>query len=222
MPQIEYQQGLIIQRDIARLRSRPFAAARGAAVPVPEHHDRRPEMLPASDQGQTPKCAAYAMAGCIEWYNWKFRDSKAQVDPDPIYARAKLIDGIPDASGTTLDAVIHAAVDLGLAPIDLSSLTVVSIQDVKRALHRHDIMLSAFQITQGWVNASPGGWIGGDNTLLGGHAVDLIGYSDVEQPQWVGVENSWGDELYGWRGFVRMTPQQFADQFQYGIVWDYK
>lgn len=162
------------------------------------------------------------MAGCIEWYNWKYLGIKEQVDPNPIYERAKQIDGIPDEQGTTLDAVIHAAVDLNLIPIDLSTLAVVNQFDVKHALHKHDVMLSAFQITQGWVTATSGGWIGNENDLLGGHCVVTVAYSEVDTPQWYGVQNSWGDEMYGWRGFVRLTTQQFSEQFQYGIVWDYK
>lgn len=222
-----FKPGLIVKRDIARLRSPAFRV--GAPVAVPEHHDMRPQMLPSMNQGVTSECAAYAMAGWIEWWNWRQTGTKAPVAPDPIYAKAKTIDGIPDEQGTTLDAVVNAAVSLGLANIDLPSMKVVSLPDVKDALHRHSVMLSGFNVTEGWRWAKDDGWVKGGTEAganydapLGEHAVVLVGYSEVDPTPWFGVQNSWGENGYGWRGFVRMTPQQFNDQFLYGLVWDAK
>lgn len=229
-----FKPGLIIKRDIARLRSPAFSVSgrdstMGVGVRFPEHHDMRPQMLNSPDQGVTPECAAYAMADWIGWWNWRKTGLKLVTQPDPIYAQAKKTDGIPDDEGTTLEAVVNAAVSLGLAKIDLSSLKVVSLPDVKNALHRHSVMLSGFTVTEGWRWARGDGWIksgtvAGANydEVLGGHAVVLIGYSDVDTPPWFAVQNSWGEDGYGWRGDVRMTPQQFNDQFTYGLVWEMK
>lgn len=178
-------------------------------------------MLAASNQGVTHQCAAYAMAGCIEYWQWKKKHIKEQVDPGLIYTRAKAIDTL-DEPGTTLDAVVNAAVQLNLIPIDLSTVKVVNLNGVKQALHEYGVMLSAFDISQGWEVARADGWIQPSPQNLGGHAVVLIGYSEVEDPPWFAVQNSWGEAGYGWRGFVRMSPQQFADEFQYGLVWDLK
>lgn len=188
---------------------------------MPPHIDRRGEMLESSDQGNTPQCVAFAVAGCIEWWRWKALGIREQVDPVPIYKRAKEIDGAPQEDGTTLEAGIQAAVELGLIPIDMTSLKRVYQTDVQRAIHQHGVALGAFNITEGWGKAKADGWIldlGG--TALGGHAVVLSGYSNAEQPNWIGLQNSWGDKDYGWRGFCRMKPDQFRNEFMYGLVWE--
>lgn len=188
---------------------------------VPALVDLRPQLLPASNQGETPKCAAYSMAGWLEFYNWKYKGIAAQIDPDPIYARAKVIDGEPTVRGTTLEAVLQAAQDLQLiSPIDTSSIRQVSASGVQQALHRYGVVLAAFNITEGWTSATPNGWVAEGGVDLGGHAVLLCGYSIVDNPPWYGIQNSWGEQ-HGWRGFNRMTFPMFKRQFDYGLIWDF-
>lgn len=211
--------GLLIKHDLTQYRYPLLGAAPdGNLLDVPEHIDRRAEMLPSSYQGMTSKCAAYAMAGCIEHLNWK-RGIKRQVDPDPIYALAKTMDGFPDDEGTTLEAAARAAAMLKLIPIDLSSLKMVRREGVRYAVFRYGVLLSAFMITAGWLDAKPNGWIVDGKDDLGAHAVVIVGYSNVEKPNWVAVQNSWG-ELSGWRGFARMTSDQFSREFAYGLTWE--
>src|SRR5579885_3174995 len=141
------------------------AFTKAATVTVPPYIDHRWDMLPASDQGFTPKCAAYAMAGIVEYYRWRVTGIAQQVDPNPIYAEAKTLDGVPDEEGTTLEAVAQAAINLGLIPIDPKSIRVVqSPLDVKRAIHRYGPILSAYKITRGWLQVPLNGWIA-DNTV---------------------------------------------------------
>lgn len=186
----------------------------------PPHIDLRFEMLPASDQGNTSQCAAYSMAGWIEHYRWKRHGICEQIDPEPIYARAKKIDG-DNQAGTSLYSVLQAAQDLGhLSAIAQESIReVTSADEAREALHRHGVLLAGFHITEGWSKAGKDGWIEQGGAALGGHAVVLVGYSLVEEPNYFSLQNSWGDLRHGWRGFCRLHAGQFEQEFMYGLVW---
>lgn len=197
------------------------AALSTATYVVPAQIDLRSQLLPSSNQGQTPKCAAYSMAGWLEFYNWKYKGIAEQIDPDPIYARAKQVDGEPNVEGTTLEAVLQAAQDLNLiSNVDTGSIREIKASGVQQALHRYGAVLGAFDIDEGWLTAMPNGWIAEAGSPLGGHAVLLCGYSAVDNPPWYALQNSWGDQQ-GWRGFNRVTDQLFRRQFVYGLVWDF-
>ena len=207
-----------------RTSDRQFLAASMAAPTtyvVPALVDLRPQLLPASNQGDSPKCAAYAMAGWLEFYNWKYKGVTAQIDPDPIYERAKQLDGVPSVEGTTLECVLQAAQDLGLfSAVDTASIRTVTVDGVQQALHRYGVILSAYSVTDKWWRATADGWLSPGGLAVGGHAVLTIGYSAVDTPQWFAVQNSWG-EKQGWRGFNRLSPELFQQQFDYGLVWDF-
>jgi len=189
---------------------------------VPSVVDLRLQLLSASNQGDTPKCAAYAMAGWLEFYNWKYKGIAEQIDPDPIYARAKQLDGEPTAEGTTLECVLQAAQDLNLiSTVDTASIRHVKTSGVQQALHRYGVILSAFDITEQWGSATANGWIPEGGLSLGGHAVVLCGYSVIDTPPWYAIQNSWGEQQ-GWRGFNRVSPELFNQQFNYGLVWDFQ
>lgn len=187
----------------------------------PLHIDRRSELLTASNQGESSQCVAYSLAGWIEFYRWKYHGVMEQIDPAPIYARAKEIDSFPNEEGTSLEAGLQAAQDLGImSAVAQESIREVKTEfDVKQALHRFGVVFSAFQATDEWSNPDTGGWMKPGGQKRGGHAVLLCGYSDVETPNYFALQNSWGD--IGWRGFVRMTPEQFTSEFEYGLVFDF-
>lgn len=194
---------------------------KASAVTVPPYIDHRWDMLPSSDQGSSPKCAAYAMAGIVEYYRWRVTGIAEQVDPNPIYSAAKTLDGVPDQEGTTLEAVAQAAINLGLIPIDPKSIRVVkSPLDVKRAIHRYGPILSAYEINRGWLQVPLNGWIADSAVDVGPHAVVTCGYADDETPQYTEIQNSWGEDGVGWRGFMRMRQDQFIATFNYGLAWD--
>lgn len=213
--------GLILSPHTVK-RGRPLEAAPEQYV-TPAHLDRRPELLPCSNQGSTPRCAAFAMAGWLEYYRWKVYGLADQVDPDPIYKKAKEIDGLDHMEGTTLEAVLNASMLLGLIPhSDVENVRDVSAPgEVQQAIHRYGVVLAAFDVTDQWSYAATGGWIRPGGKRVGGHAVVLCGYSTLESPPWYAIQNSWG-ENQGWRGFNRLSFDLFAEQFQYGLVWDAK
>lgn len=188
----------------------------------PAHIDRRPELLSSSNQGETSECVAYAVAGWLEYFNWRYYGIARQIDPHPIYVRAKELDGLA-GEGTTLEAGLQAARDLKLlSNVDDASIrNVENIFEAKQALHRYGVVLSAFQVTDNWFKSVEDGWIQPGGNPVGGHAVVVCGYSSVDDPQWFGIQNSWGDHQ-GWRGFNRLSPELFAQQFVYGLVWNFK
>jgi hypothetical protein len=215
---MKFQPGLLPRKATDR---RFLAAPLAAVNVVPALVDLRPQLLSSSNQGNTPKCAAYSMAGWLEYYNWKYKGIAAQIDPDPIYDRAKMLDGVPEAAGTTLEAVLQAAHDLQLiTPVETASIRFVGPDGVQQALHRYGVILAAFNIAEGWRGAAPNGWIAEGGVALGGHAVLLCGYSTVDNPPWYGIQNSWGEQQ-GWRGFNRMTVSLFKQQFDYGLICDF-
>lgn len=186
---------------------------------TPSLIDLRPQLLESSDQGSSSKCAAYGVAGWLEYYNWKYKGVTQQIDPNPIYKRAKQIDGEPNADGTTLDAVVQAIQDLGLiSKLDASRIRYVEAKDAQQCLHRYGPILSAFTITDKWGKATPDGWIPDGGREIGGHAVLLCAYSNIDKIPYYGFQNSWGDQ--GWRGFNRVTFPTFDAQFNYGLVID--
>lgn len=214
--------GLLPPKDTDRRFLSASLAGMGYVPPV--QVDLRPQLLPSSDQGTTPKCAAYAMAGWIEFYNWKYKGIADQIDPDPIYARAKFIDG-NSTPGTTLESVLQAAQDLGLIASSLiGNIRQVTAAGVQQAIHRYGAILAAFEITESWENATPNGWIDMGGLGLGGHAVLLCGYSNIVNPPydepWYGFQNSWGEQQ-GWRGFNRVKHALFQQQFKHGLIWDF-
>jgi len=177
--------------------------------------DYLPQMLPSSNQGSLPKCAAYAMAGWLEWYRWKLGIYE-QVDPNPIYAEAKRIDG-NNEDGTYLESVLQAAQNLGWIPHGAvkNIREVIEPGEVRQALHRYGPILAAYDITTAWGEARPDGTIPDNGLSFGLHAVDLVFYD----AKWFGNQNSWG-ESHGMKGFNRLTQKQFEEQFQYGLIWE--
>ena len=174
--------------------------------------DSRPFCLPASDQGNHPHCAGYAVAGYIEERNWRWTRIAKQVDAVAIYKQAKRLDG-DDHAGTTLTSAVEAAKDLGL--LDYTTIQVIRTrQEYQFAMQAYDVVISAFDITDDWNHVDDEtGRIADTNAIsIGPHAV-LSCWFDDEGP---GCQNSW--DQWGWKGFGRMTWEQFGKQFLYGVV----
>ena len=189
---------------------------------VPEMIDHRAELLPMGNQGSTSKCAAYGTTTIAEWWNWKRKGTTVQLDPNPLYDRAKQLDGEPNEPGTTVSAVLQAAQDLGyISKLSNGSLRYVNADMVKRAMHLYGCLLAAFDITDKWSYAQLDGWIPEGGRTVGGHAVVLCGYNLRDTIPYYTIANSWGQE-HGWRGFNRMSEGMFRDQFRgaYGFETD--
>lgn len=198
-------------------------AAAEQQVVTPVGLDLRTQMLESNTQGYTNYCASYALAGMIEFLRWKLTGFPVQIDPNPIAHRADEIDGIRD-DGTTLEAAVQAAQDLGLIDkVESEKIEIVtSFVEAQRYMHKYNMpILSAFQIDQGWGSPDANAWISPRGGILGGHAVLTVAYSlnSKKEPPWIGIQNSWG-KTYGWNGFARMSPESFEQWFCFGLVWN--
>ncbi|MEM4720696.1 MAG: hypothetical protein QXT73_01365 [Candidatus Methanomethylicaceae archaeon] len=183
---------------------------------APEWIDNRPYCLPANDQGREPRCAAYAMACLIEARNWRLTHIPRQIDPEPIYRKAKELDGMPKQDGTTLEAVVQAAIELGLLPETTVYKEFKTFDEYCFALHAHGLVLLGFNISDRWYNCSAKtGWIASGGTFVGGHAVAGCWYSRIGQVG-VGFQNSWGN--WGCNGFGRLILTDYERQIMGGLA----
>ena len=178
------------------------------------------------DQGSKPWCAAYSCAQWAESILWQRDRVIQQIDPAPIYAGAKKIDGDPNGDGTTLDAVLKVLA--GRMPSKFPSLTCKvklvggsafggpDLNAIMYAVHAYGRILGGFNITSEWydlrngndaVKGKPG------CSTQGGHAVLICGYDS----DGVYIQNSWGED-WGQSGFALVTWFAVKQQFMYGCV----
>lgn len=184
---------------------------------APRKRDNRDLCVQTSDQSDMPKCAAYTMAGFIEVRNWRIKHFPEQVDPFPIYATAKKIDGDFN-DGTSLDSVGQAALELQLITGEMNFIDGHSKADIQYAIHQYDVVVGGFSITDEWnsVNSKTGriATFSEDKAQpIGGHAVLICGYDE----EGVYIQNSWGP-FWGLYGFGLLPWEQFEMQFSYGLV----
>ena len=127
---------------------------------------------------------------------------------------------MPNVEGTTLEAAVQAAMDIGLMSWlgNARIREVTSADQVKQALHRSGVLLAAFHITDAWAFADASGWIPEGGNPVGGHAAVLCGFSQVGDRPYFAFQGSWGNQ--GWRGFNRITPDQFRMQFAYALAFE--
>jgi len=191
----------------------------GANVPdkwtVPAYVDGMPYCLPASDQGDKPRCAAFALAAGCEARVWRLSDSYAQIDPVPLHDKAKEIDGMPDTDGTTLTAVSQAAISLGVLPCGAQIRIVTNENDVRYACHTRSGCLAGFNITRDWMTSTGQTIVDTGAESVGGHAVWICGYD--KDTVW--ICNSWGTD-WMWNGFAKLPWAAFRKQFMSGVIWE--
>jgi hypothetical protein len=180
---------------------------------APRKIDNRDMCLSSSNQGATPHCAGYSMAGYIEFQNWKTLHYPKQVNGDNIYLKAKKTDDYR-GDGTSLISVARTALAMGLIKGKYEYVQ-GDRAHIKFALHEHGVCLIGFKITSEWNNVNKRGEI--TKMLrpksLGGHAVLLCGYDK----RGVYIQNSWSTK-WGNHGFALMTWELFDAQIMSAMV----
>ena len=207
-----FEPGLIPENEEINLASGDMLEG---SLDVPPWIDNMPGLLQSSDQGMSSECAAYAMAGYVEFQRWKDRLSYEQIRPRPIYKMAKQIDEKPDVKGTTLGAVHEAARVMGFISEDAGPTVFRTLHELYAAIQLQGVALVGLKIDDGWNKSTAAGWIKKGKTTLGGHAVLACSYS--KKKNWIGFQNSWGPRR-GYKGFMRMKTDLFKEQFIYGIT----
>ena len=176
---------------------------------------------PVEDQGAKPYCAAYAASNFAESVLWRRDGYPKTIDPDPLYAHAKTIDGDPTGDGTYLECTLDALLekryfDRNVCKVKTFGGSVLGLgnglADVKTAIHRYGCCMAGFNITGEWF-CPRNGVIRGGGESQGGHAVTLVGYDR----DGVLILNSWG-RSYAHDGKVFITNKAFNDQFMYAAV----
>lgn len=176
---------------------------------------------PVEDQGTKPYCAAYAASNFAESVLWRRNGYPQDIDPDPLYAYAKTIDGDPTGDGTFLECTLEALLVKGFFDKDTCRVRTIGgkffglgsgLEGVKLAIHRYGCCIAGFNITGEWFSPE-NAVVKGGGEPQGGHAVTLVGYDR----DGVIVLNSWGSS-YAHDGKVYLTNKAFGEQFIYGAV----
>lgn len=203
-------------KDIEQIPTFGFTNGRFVA---PDTVDLRDYCTKTEDQGSLPYCAAYTAAGFAENILWRKNDVPRDIDPKPIYAAAKRIDGMPNEDGTTLTAVCDVLRSQYFDGAKCKTQVIGknnAAANIRYAVHKFGCCLSGFLITEEWYGLRKSNpVITGEklNNPLGGHAVLICGYTK----NYVIIQNSWG-ESWGSHGFAFISWEAFAKQFQYGAV----
>ena len=187
---------------------------------VPLKIDNRQTFSVIDDQGQTPHCGAFSIAGIIEALIWKRTGKLINLDANQIYAKAKTIDGNINKDGTSLEAAIKAALQLGGLGEYSKNIKLGFVYNdgtdnmqfiIKRLLHKYEFLHAGFAITDGWYRCNNYNYkISHGRINYGGHAVVIVG-ADTEG---VYIANSWGKN-WGAKGFAIMPWNVFKQEFMY-------
>lgn len=181
--------------------------------------DNRQLMAPTDNQHDVPACAGYSACTLIESLYWKQSGKLVQLDAQQVYAKAKTIDGNPDADGTYLEYSLKAALslcDFGFlknASIELfyNDKTNETIELTKFLIHKYDFLQAGFIIDQAWYACTNKNYVlKSYGASLGGHAVNICGYDQ----QGVYIMNQWG--MWGAKGFAIMPWDIFLKELMYG------
>ena len=198
--------------------SYPLLAPRGLFI-APTTVDLRDYCTRTQDQGPLPWCAAFAAAGFAANINWRKNDSPMMYAPGPIYEYAKSHDGMPNADGTSLIAVLEALAENGIFDKNKVGVKVLrTVEQVRYAVHKFGCCLVGLNITKEWYCCNKNKSTISrkrDNMQIGGHAVLVCGYNK----DGVIIQNSW-DVDWGAYGFALITWEEFEREFMYGAVLD--
>lgn len=173
------------------------------------------------DQGQKPYCAAYSATSWLEGVLWRLTGIKEEIDPSPLYAEAKKLDGDTLGDGTTLEAVMQAILNRGYFEGGKVKTFGSSwfgldpdraIEDVKMSVFRYGGCIIGCNIDESWYSPKDGVIKGGGRSL-GGHAIVCAGMDDGG----VVIVNSWG-EKWGRGGKAYVPNKVLRDQLIYGAV----
>jgi C1A family cysteine protease len=187
-------------------------------ISLPKKHRCKITPLPPRDQGSKGTCVGQAGANTNEILQYTERGTAERLSSLYIYSMCKQVDGYPEIEGTFLRALMQVLTKYGAPPETYmpyhtswitppepddtfhtlarpnrvkSYAKVQTEQELKQALIEQGpvpiaMMLTAsfFEARNGVVPKEPSG------TILGGHAMTLIGYDD--ESKLYEVINSWG------------------------------
>lgn len=186
-------------------------------VVLPNTIDNRDLMLKTENQGSTSTCAAQTCTSWLESVMWRKTLNPMNYDAYKLYDYAKTIDGYPGVDGTTLDAVLKGCIHFGWINGRMSDIVCTSsLDDVKKYVFKYGCVLTAFNVSDGWMRHYGKLTLDGNNLGSGsyGHAMICCGCL----PSGLLLQNSWG-VTWGKDGFVLVPWDVCYKQFSYcGIM----
>lgn len=188
-----------------------------ATYAFPKRVDFRDMCLPTDNQGDTPHCVGFSVAGYLEVKYWQQFHKPCQFPAHDIYNEAKKIDGDSE-DGSTIENGFEGAKKLGLFTGSIKTFEPWTL-NVRFQLHKYGIFSGAFMITDEWYNVSSRtGMIKPSKNpeVLGGHAVLVCGYNE----NGIFIQNSWGYKEWGKYGFAILPWSMVPLQLVYGVVID--
>jgi len=214
---------------------------------LPESYDRTAECSPVRDQGDYGFCYAFAGEGMKEEQEWKeWPDLKPILSPLFLAKCCKAIDGIPDEEGSYLRIVMKVLQDTGIClesnypysgyngnlqfPETSDELYTeaskykinsyaqcTSLEEVKSAIVNKGIVLGGVLVCTNFLTPENGFVNYPEGTILGYHAIDLVGYDDnlsyiykngKTRTGFLKCKNSWSEE-YGLDGYFYIPYDYF-------------
>ncbi len=188
------------------------------AISLPTKHRCRITPLPVRDQGAKGTCYGHAASCVNEIFQYIENGAAERLSPLYVYSMAKQLDGYPDIEGTFGRAVMKVLTQYGDCPETTMPYSaawttpplpdeeqhrlarpnrfaayakVSTEQELKQALVEQGPLPIAMMLTDNIYEAQNGVWPAECmGTILGGHAMTLIGYDDTLKLY--EVINSWG------------------------------
>jgi hypothetical protein len=166
-------------------------------------------MGPVLDQHKRPTCVAHAASGLATWFGKRDAEGVTDYDEEWLYARCKVIDGIP-GDGTDGRSAMRVMKGTGLKAVNrpeppehfkiAAYYAVPVIADTLRlALTQYGPIVVGGAWYNSWFRPVNGVLPAAGGGVAGGHAVLLFGYDlDVGGGSFL-IRNSWGTD---WPGSV--------------------
>ncbi len=214
-------------------------------VPLPIKYSYREHMTPVRNQYNLGACCAFAALSVKEYFDSKEYAKEIDLSEQWLYAKCKEIDGYP-GEGTYLRAAAdvllksgaceekfwpyearHPAAKNPLSGADLNAqqykitsyaYVPAYLASVKTALYQNGPLIVGVEVKQNFYNIGTNGIIPKPaGSMLGGHAMCVVGYDDDKQM--LEIKNSWG-EGFGDKGYVWL-PYAYFDEMVLGPLNSY-
>lgn len=210
--------------------------------PLPIHVDLRGYCTPIEDQGNLGSCTAQAACGLVEYREYEKHGNYTDQSRLFEYYNSRIIDDLINQgdTGATIRASVKALIKYGscvesLWPYNiqdfevkppntcydladdhqaLTYISLNSLQEIKETLSIGNPVLIGFNVYDSLTNGPEIPYPKREDTLLGGHAVLVVGYDDTKGA--LLIRNSWGTSWgyygYGWLPYRYIT-DGLADDF---------
>lgn len=157
----------------------------------------------------------YGCSGGIPVLSWMYLKNKGIVS-ETCYPYTS---GVTEESGTCMTVKNNCKKEAGVEREEFKKFTVedyrkhATIVEAKQALNNHGPIEAAFKVYEDFMSYKSGVYVYKTGSLLGGHAVKIVGYGVENGVEYWIVANSW-TEKWGEQGFFKVAIGQKALTFE--------